>query len=253
MALRPVPLLLLAAGLLVAGGCRRAPAAGTAAAKGGGTAGPPAAGTARGMDEAEGSRYAPPADGRLTARQVEMYIEVRRRGREIRQQALTAASRQPPGATTETKPAGKVDRFATLRALGRVDDAETAERRAARERGANFREYEWVKARVLDARMAVARRTLEARLASGRAQYIAMLETKRRQTQDEVLKADFDGQIADFRRQTRRAEPRLPLEVQKNAELLERYRDRLDAAEAPLLLPGTRGAGGEKKDTWNRR
>jgi hypothetical protein len=141
------------------------------------------------------ARYRPPADGRLTERQIEMYIEVERREREMR-----------------------------------AADLATARFRAARELGYDPNEIAWVETRVREAERATASRTLEKRLTVGRERYLAALETERRQTGDGAKRTRLTEQIADFRRRAGRSALQIPPAVEGNALLLERYRDRLAGA-----------------------
>jgi hypothetical protein len=168
------------------------------------------------------SRFVPPADGVLSERQVEMLAAVERREREIR---LRAAAEAVP---TEV---AKADLSSAVRALERGGDAEGS---AIHELGLDPGEVVWVKARASEARMAIADRTLERRMGTGRAQYLALLEARLRRAEDPVLRVDLQEQIADFRRRTWRAAPRLPPAVEKNAALLEKVRERL----ADLQVPG---------------
>ncbi|HTQ78600.1 MAG TPA: hypothetical protein VMM92_01295 [Thermoanaerobaculia bacterium] len=195
------------------------------------------------LDEVARARFTPPRDGRLTERQVEMYIEVERQTGELRRQALAAATASRPAASQpaaagSAKPA-KDDLFAAFRNLrsasstGNAGDTGDLELRAANELKLNLKEFAWVRERVLEARMAAATLQLERRLSTGREQYLALLERQRQSAQDEVQRADLAEQIADFRRRTRRAVPRVTEPVQKNIELLTRYEDRLVQVQTP--------------------
>jgi len=135
--------------VLLAGGtaCGRTPAPGAGAgASEVRSAGPSAA---------PGDRpFAPPADGRLTAAQVESYIAVRRRALDLaRGEAAGSAPRQ-------------------------LAEVAAAERRAARELGRDVSEYLWVAARVAEERHVDARElqglagTIEAAARSGREQIL---------------------------------------------------------------------------------
>lgn len=62
-------------------------------------------GTAEVVREAEAARYTPPADGRLTAAQVRMFLAVRERECRIREAAALAVAASPVAASPATAPA----------------------------------------------------------------------------------------------------------------------------------------------------
>jgi hypothetical protein len=132
-------------------------------------------GTASLMDQVAGApEYRPPADGRLSRRQVEMYLEVHRREGKIRD---------------------------ALRAKGDLANLATADLRAARELGYNPREYAWVRERVLEAEMLQATRSLSRQVAESREALLALLRKQREaaaNTGDAGRKAEIDHQIREL-------------------------------------------------------
>jgi hypothetical protein len=116
------------------------------------------------------AEYKPPADGRLSRRQVEMYLEVHQREGTIRE---------------------------AMRAKGDLANLATAALRAARELGYNPREYAWVRDRVLEAEMLRTTRTLSRQVAESRRALLALLR-KQRETADAGRRAEIDHQIREL-------------------------------------------------------
>jgi len=153
--------LLLGVALTVSG-CRQKPAGGALTGQG----------TASLMDQvAKAPEYKPPADGRLSRRQVEMYLEVHRREEKIRD---------------------------AMRAKGDLANLATADLRAARELGYNPREYAWVRDRALEAEMLRATRTLSLQVAESRQALLALLRKQKEAATDAGRKAEIDRQIREL-------------------------------------------------------
>ncbi|HYC90069.1 MAG TPA: hypothetical protein VEO54_12715 [Thermoanaerobaculia bacterium] len=107
-------------------------------------------GTTELMEEVAKDEYTPPADGRLTDNQVQMYLKVREHEKKIAQVARDemkahAAKAEKKG---DNSLAGMMDGF---KALGSAADLMTADIRAAKDLGYNSQEYLWVKQQVLAA------------------------------------------------------------------------------------------------------
>jgi hypothetical protein len=176
-------------------------------------------GTPEVIAEVAKARYAPPADGRLSEVQVRMYLEVKERGRRIRE----VAAKDP-------------------RAAG----GELADLRAALELGRNPKEFTWVGERIAEAHEAEAVSALEARVGKSREAYLAMLEEERKAAADAAQRAEIDRQIAEFRN-AQAARTRLSPAVRYNIGLLSRYRGELDQIrliEARLAAEERREEGG---------
>jgi hypothetical protein len=137
--------------------------------------------------------YQSPADGRLTARQIEMYLDVRRREREIR----------------EVEP----DDLA---------NAATADLRAALELGYNPKEYSWVEERVLEAQMLQTTQALRHQIDRGREAILSRLEEQRRTAADDAQRSEIEKQIAALREGA--AAAREPAR-EFNSSLIARYAD----------------------------
>jgi hypothetical protein len=170
-------------------------------------------GTRELLDEVAKAEFQPPADGRLSAGQVRMYVAVRRRESEIRAALADAA-----GAADAANTAG---------------DVATADLRAAAELGANPKEYAWVRARVVEAQLAAAGARLQQRLAAGRARYLEELTAERRDVVDPAAKEEIGRRIEEFRRGAAAAVPPPDPAVEANVELLARFQREVDAVQSP--------------------
>jgi hypothetical protein len=193
---------------------------------------------------ADGARaeFKPPADGRLTCTQVEMYLEVRERADRIREAAATAAARphaDPSEGARRGSEAGPSDGV----------DGAAAELRAAQELRRNPAEYLWVKSRVVEAQNAEATRALVRRMALGREQLIGRLRAERDRLADPAERAAAETRLAALARGLAEAEPAVPREVEANMRLLAGYRSRLarllDLEERALVRTAAVAAGGE--------
>ena len=172
---------------------------------------PPAAATP--VAAAPRETFRPPADGRLTSRQVEEYLAV--------QDRLTLDRRRdrvPPGSD----------------ALELV----SSDVAAARERRLNVEEYTWVKERVLEAEAALMTVRLNASVLAMLDRTVAELKARRSSAADEGSRKLLGEQLAQFeaeadrtRRESREKEPDV---VRANMKVLEPYRARLSAAAEAL-------------------
>lgn len=107
-------------------------------------------GTLELLQETAEDQYEPPANGRLNEKQIQMYLKVREREKQIAQVARKEAEAHAKKAEQkgEKSFAGMMEGFKTI-ASG--VDMFTADIRAAKELGFNTAEYQWVKEKVLEA------------------------------------------------------------------------------------------------------
>lgn len=107
-------------------------------------------GTTELMEQVANDEYTPPADGRLTEKQVDIYLKVREHEKKIAQVAKEELKKHAE--TAEKKGdksiAGMMEGF---KALGSAADFMTADIRAAKELGYNTQEYLWIKQQILAA------------------------------------------------------------------------------------------------------
>src|SRR5579872_1168801 len=103
------------------------------------------------MKEVSKDKYTPPADGRLTDAQVQMYLKVRQHEQDIAQvakQKLQADADAAKKAGGEKSLSGLMAGF---KGLSDVAEFATADIRAAKDLGYNTQEYMWVKGKILEA------------------------------------------------------------------------------------------------------
>ena len=177
------------------------------------------------MAEVAKAKYDPPADGRLTEKQVEMFLAVKEREREIREASIREIE-----AKTAARKEGEEDLAQSMQSVGDVVGLTMADLRAALELGHNPKEYTWVKERVAEAQVAEANKILSERVDQNRTQYLEMLEKERKGAATEEQRAEIDRQIEEFQRRPDNAAPASPA-VQHNVALLAKYRDELLEAQ----------------------
>ena len=122
--------------------------------------------TAEVIDQGARAIYQPPADGKLTERQVRMFLEVKRRSRENVQ---------------------------------RDEPASVADLRATLELGYNPKEIGWVQERTMDAWIAFRGQELDRKIAASRVRMLRELEAEVKVTTDPAAKADLERKIAAIR------------------------------------------------------
>jgi hypothetical protein len=100
------------------------------------------------MKEISKDEYTPPADGRLTDKQIQMYLKVREHEKKIAQVAKDEMKKHAEKAdkNKEKSIAGFME---GMKALGSAADLVTADLRAAKDLGYNSQEYMWVKGQVM--------------------------------------------------------------------------------------------------------
>lgn len=180
----------------------------------------PAASTNAPLSQAAEPRdvYRPPADGRVTAAQVEAYLSILDRVRLDRRGA---------------RPTPESDPLSTV----------PADVAAARARRVNVEEFLWVKERVLEAEAATMTARLNASALTMLEKTLADLKARRGDAADEGSRRLLAEQTAQFEaeaeRVRRESKVRESDAVRSNMKTLEPYRSRLataqDALEKPLF------------------
>lgn len=171
--------------------------------------------------------YQPPVDGRLTERQVKMYLAVRKRELRIREVALQSLKDKGEQAEQESR---KVSPFEAMKAVGDLADVATADLRAAQELGHNPKEFQWVKERVLEAQMLATTRSLNQQVARNRESLLANLEEQKRAAASAEERADIDRRLEELRNPagSSKGDPA----GEYNSRLLARYEDQFARIQA---------------------
>ena len=210
--------------LLVSGGCGKKPAEDEASIR----KSLEEKGTVDLMDQvSKAPDYQPPADGRLTERQMEMYLAVRKRELRIREVALQSLKGKGEQADKESR---KASPFEAVKALGDLADVATADLRAAQELGHNPKEFQWVKERVLEAQALATTETLNRQVAKSRESLLANLEEQKRAAASEVEREEIDRRIEELQSNAGSSEGDPAGEY--NAKLLARHQDQLARIQA---------------------
>ncbi len=218
---RTVVLLALAGSVLFSCGCQGKPAGDDAAIQ----KSLREKGIASLMDEvAKAPDYHPPADGQLTDAQVKMYFDVRQREQQIREVAFKDLQGKEGTFLESLKTVGDRPNSANI---ADIADIATADLRAAQELGINPKEYQWVKERVLEARMLETTRALAQQVAQSRQQVLALFEQRRQEATDPVAKAEAERQLEELQKNA--SASGVPVENdparEHNADLLVRFKD----------------------------
>lgn len=201
--------------------------------------------TAALMEGVSGAEFQAPEDGRLTDAQLQLYLQVRERQQAIRREALDGLEERGPGEPeaadaavadpaeeTAEAPAAAATVVDTLEVVGDHTDPALADLQAARELGYNPKEYLWVREQVREAQIARAGLLLSRRLAESRERHLAELEEEKSAAATPEELAEVEQRLADFRRGLAESQPETPPAVLYNAELLDRYEERLAAVWA---------------------
>ncbi len=149
--------------------------------------------TAEVMAAMAAASYAPPADGRLTERQVRLYLDVIQRAAEDR-------VKRP-----------------------RKETGTTGDLRAALELGINPKELLWVEERVREAWIALQGQELDQKIAASRAAMLQDLEARRAAAADPEEKRELAQQIAEIRAAAPPA-TEVAAAVAFNAALINRFK-----------------------------
>src|SRR4051794_1418283 len=117
------------------------------------------------MKDISKDKYDPPADGKLTDAQIQMYLKVRGHEKDIAQVARAEAQKHAAAADKAGNKSisGMIEGFKTL---GSAADMFTADIRAAKDLGYNTQEYLWVKGQVLAASSAAIGEKMQQSLAA---------------------------------------------------------------------------------------
>lgn len=184
------------------------------------------------MKEVAKDKYNPPADGRITDAQVQMYLKVRDRERQIAQVAKAEAQKHADAAKKdgEHSISGMMEGFKTLSAAAEMV---TADIRAAHDLGYNTAEYTWVKGKILDASLsAMGEKTNQAMSAQMDAAYT---QTKKAydEAKDDQTRAMYKQMLDSYAKSkddmAKEAAKNVKPETEYNRQLLSKYENALNA------------------------
>jgi hypothetical protein len=177
--------------------------------------------------EARREAYRPPADGKLTDKQVERYLSVLEKVR---------AARRAGGAPAAAP-------------SGDALDMVSADVAAARAQNQNAEEYLWVKERILEAEAAIMAARLNTNVGAMVDRTLADLKAKRADAADEASRKLLSEQIASFEAEAERlkkeSREREPESIRANIKTIEPFREKLAGADE-ILEPHAGGEPGKK-------
>lgn len=207
------------------------------------------------MKEVANDKYTPPADGRLTDAQVQMYLKVREHEKAIAQVAKDELKKHSDAAKKagENSIGGFMEGMKGLNAVG---EFATADIRAAKDLKYNTQEYMWVKGQILEASTSAAAEKMgQAMNASMEASYQQMKKSYD-EAKDEQTKKVYADAMAGYEKskaemQTKASEKP---EVAYNRQLLTKYEGALNAwANEMAKYEDKPGEAQKSVEDWNKQ
>lgn len=183
------------------------------------------------MKEVADDKYTPPADGKLTDAQVQMYLKVRDHEKAIAQVAKAEAQKHAEEAKKdgEHSISGMLEGMKTMGAAAQML---TADIRAAKDLHYNTQEYLWVKGQILAASVAaMTAQTTKAMNASMDASYQQMKKSYD-EAKDEQTKKMYADMLANMDKSRQEAQAEQSKEepaLAYNRQLLSKYENALNA------------------------
>ena len=181
------------------------------------------------MKEASEDQYNPPADGRLTDAQVQMYLKVREHEKKIVEVAKAEMKQHAEKAEKKEKSLGGF--MEGMKALGSAADVLTADIRAAKDLGFNSAEYTWVKQQILEASTAQMAEQFNTAMQQNFEKAYADAKKAHDEASDEQTKKLYADVMAgyDKSKQEMTAQQAVDPAVAHNKQLLSKYENALNA------------------------
>lgn len=199
------------------------------------------------MKQVADDKYTPPADGRMTEAQVQMYLKVREHEKQIAQVAKDEMKQHAANAEKkgDKSIAGMLDGF---KALGSAADLVTADIRAAKDLGFNTQEYLWVKQQILAASTAAMaeefsksmQQNFEKAYAEAKKAHDEATDEQTRKLYADVL-AGYEKSKQEMAAQTNQDPP-----AQFNRQLLAKHENALNAFAQELSKYETKDGDAQK-------
>lgn len=207
------------------------------------------------MKEVSEDKYTPPADGKLTDGQVQMYLKVREHEKQIAQVAKQELQQHADAAKKagDKSVSGMVEGFKGLSALG---EFATADIRAAKDLKYNTQEYLWVKGKILEASTsAAAEKMTEAMNANMDASYQQMKKSHD-EAKDEQTRKVYADMMANFeksKQEMAEKKDKIDPSLAYNRQLLSKYEGALNAwAQEMAKYEDKPGDAQKSVDQWNK-
>ncbi|MGN6182579.1 MAG: hypothetical protein ACTHQM_02880 [Thermoanaerobaculia bacterium] len=182
------------------------------------------------MKEVANDSYTPPADGRLTDNQIQMYLKVREQEKKIAEVAKNEMKQHANEAKKEGEKSlsGMMDSF---KALGSAADFMTADIRAAKDLGYNSQEYLWVKQQILAASTADMAKKFNNTMNANMEKAYAEAKKAYDEAKDEQTKKIYADMLAGYEKgkQEMQAAANEDPATTYNRQLVAKYGDALNA------------------------
>ena len=183
------------------------------------------------MKEVANDKYTPPADGKLTDAQVQMYLKVREKEKAIAQVARQEAQEhaKKADAAGQKSIGGFIE---GLKTMGSAADMFTADIRAAKDLGYNTQEYLWVKGQILAVSTAAMGEKMAQAMNAALDQSYAQMKKQYDEAKDEQTKTALKQSLDSYEQTRKEQEASKKPEdaaVTYNRQLLSKYEDALNA------------------------
>lgn len=183
------------------------------------------------MKDVSKDKYTPPADGKLTDAQMQMYLKVRGHEKDIAQVARKEAQAHADAAKKagEKSIAGMMEGFKTM---GSAADILTADIRAAKDLGYNTQEYLWVKGQVLAASTAAMTSKLTEGMSASLDSTYAQMKKSYDEAKDDQTKKMYKEMLDNYdkqRAEMKKSAAPVSEAVAYNQQLIAKYDGALNA------------------------
>ena len=182
------------------------------------------------MKEVADDQYDPPADGRITDAQVQMYLKVREHEKKIAE--VAKAEMKQHAESAEKKGDKSLGGFMEgMKALGSAADFLTADIRAAKDLGYNTQEYLWVKGQVLEASTAAMAEQFTSAMAANFDKAYADAKKAHDEATDEQTKKLYADVLAGYDKSKQEMQEQTSVEPSTayNRQILSKYENALKA------------------------
>lgn len=176
-------------------------------------------------------KYTPPADGKLTDSQVQMYLKVRDHEKQIAQVAKQEAQQHAEAAKKagEKSIAGMME---GLKTMGSAADMLTADIRAAKDLGFNTQEYLWVKGQILAVSTSAMAEKMGQAMNAQMDASVAQMKKSYDEAKDEQSKKVYGEMLANLEKSKQESAAQKAKEdpaLAYNRQLLSKYENTLNA------------------------
>jgi hypothetical protein len=210
------------------------------------------------LQEASKDHYTAPADGRLTEKQVQMYLKVRDHEKQIALVARKELEQHSNNAKAagEKSLSGMMEGF---KGVGSLADLATADIRAARDLGYNSQEYLWVKGQILSASAAAMTEKFTQSMHVQLAATTAEMKKAMAEAKDDTTRQMYAQMVATYEKSTaaEKAEQERKAQTEPalayNRQLLSKYENALNAYTTELSkYENKEGETKKAMDQWQK-